>query len=110
MTAGGDILQLVPVVISTLVGFFVLAFNYAAAASYVTHDVNGLVAPFDDSVAFLDHAIALATDPARRARLGAAARLTAEAISWDAVLDALECDLHQVAGLPPPTATRPSAP
>lgn len=91
-------------------GLPVLAFNYAAAARYVTHDVNGLVAPFDDSVTFLDHAIALATDPARRARLGAAARLTAEAISWDAVLDALECDLHQVAGLPPPTATRPSAP
>jgi glycosyltransferase involved in cell wall biosynthesis len=91
-------------------GLPVLAFNYAAAARYVSHDVNGLVAPFDDSVTFLDHAVALATDPARRARLAAAARLTAEGISWDSVLDALERDLHQVAGLPSPTATRPPAP
>jgi len=78
----------------------VVAFNYAAAARYLRAEANGLPVPLDDREAFLAAALRLAADPTLRHRLGAAARLTAEGISWPQVIDGFERDLLDVARLP----------
>ncbi len=83
-------------------GLPVLAFDYAAAARYVKDGENGWLVPFGDERGFVVRAAALAAEARRRHALGQAARATAEGISWDAVLDALERDLHDVAGATPP--------
>lgn len=82
-------------------GLAVLAFDYAAAARYIRDGTNGWLVPFGDESRFLIRAAALASEPRRQRVLGAAARATAETISWEAVLDALERDLHDVAGAAP---------
>jgi glycosyltransferase involved in cell wall biosynthesis len=81
-------------------GLPVVAFNYAAAARYLRAEDNGLPVPLEDREAFLAAALRLAADPALRQRLGAAARLTAEGISWPQVIDGFERDLFDVARLP----------
>ncbi|HEX2101430.1 MAG TPA: hypothetical protein VHF69_12235, partial [Candidatus Synoicihabitans sp.] len=68
-----------------------------APGRYIRHDENGWLAPFGDRERFLAAARTLALDPARRARLGSAARATALTISWDHVVDGLERDLLEVA-------------
>ncbi len=74
-------------------GLPVVAFNYAAAARYIRHDENGLLAALDAPDDLFNHTLQLAADPALRKRLGRAARATAETISWDNVIDGLERDL-----------------
>jgi glycosyltransferase involved in cell wall biosynthesis len=81
-------------------GLPVLAYDYAAPARYIRTQENGLTVPLDDHAAWLTAAATLAADPALRQRLGAAARRTAEGISWTHVIDGFERDLHDVAGLP----------
>lgn len=88
-------------------GLPVLAFNYAAPARYIRSNENGVTVPFDDRSAWLEAANSLATGPARRRRLGEAARATAEGISWTHVIDGFERDLHEVAGLTVPNAHEP---
>lgn len=86
----------------------VLAFDYAAPARYIRNQENGLVVPFGDSSTWLAAADTLAASPVLRARLGAAARFTAEGISWTHVVDGFERDLREVASLAVPTpAPRP---
>ena len=79
-------------------GLPVVAFNYAAAARFIRHGENGWLVPFGDRAAFIEAAVRLAGDSALRARLGAAARKTAEGISWDFVIDRLERDFAEAAG------------
>ncbi len=77
-------------------GLPVVAFNYAAAARFIRHAENGWLVPFGDRAAFIEASVHLARSPALRARLGPAARKTAEGISWDFVLDHLERDFASV--------------
>jgi glycosyltransferase involved in cell wall biosynthesis len=77
-------------------GLPVVAFNYAAAARFIRHGENGWLVPFGDRAAFIDAAVHVARDDALRARLGPAARKTAEGISWDFVLDHLQRDFADV--------------
>ncbi len=79
-------------------GLPVLAFDYAAPARYIRTGENGLTVPFGEHAAWLAAADRLAADPDLRRRLGAAARRTAEGISWTHVIDGFERDLHEVAG------------
>jgi glycosyltransferase involved in cell wall biosynthesis len=81
-------------------GLPVVAFNYAAAARYIRQGDNGWLVPLDEPATFVASSVAVARDPALRQRLGPAARATALTISWDQVIDGLERDLHDVAGLP----------
>lgn len=90
-------------------GLPVLAYDYAAPARYIRNLENGLVVPFGDSAAWDRVADAAAADPALRRRLGAAARVTAEGISWDRVIDGFERDLQEVAGMSVPAAARPAS-
>ncbi len=83
-------------------GLPVVAFNYAAAARYLRHEQNGYLVPLENRDAFLLGALQLASDSLLRQALGRAARLTAEGISWDAVIDGFERDLALVATGPNP--------
>jgi len=85
-------------------GLPVVAYDYAAPARYIRNHENGLVVPFDDTNAWLLAATTLAGSASLRQRLGMAARRTAEGISWTAVIDGFERDLHEVAALTVPTA------
>ena len=77
-------------------GLPVVAFDYAAAARFIRHGENGWLVPFGDETAFINAAVHVATDPPLRYRLGPAARLTAESISWDYVIDNLERDFTEI--------------
>jgi glycosyltransferase involved in cell wall biosynthesis len=64
-----------------------VAYDYAAARMHLRHRINGLAIPCGDEATFISAAVAAAADHALRARLGAAARATAEGVAWDAVVD-----------------------
>lgn len=90
-------------------GLPVLAYNYAAPARYIRDGENGRVVPFGDVASWDRAADTLAAEPSLRRRLGAAARATAEGISWDRVIDGFESDLREVAGMSVPAAARPAS-
>jgi glycosyltransferase involved in cell wall biosynthesis len=77
-------------------GLASVSFAYAASAAHVDHGRNGLQAALGDEAGFLRAVAALAHDPARRARLGAAARATALGVGWDAVVTRYERAAAQV--------------
>jgi glycosyltransferase involved in cell wall biosynthesis len=71
-------------------GLAVVAFDYAAAAACIRSGENGITVPLGDEDAFVSAAVATAADPQQRSTLGAAARATAETLSWDPVLNRVE--------------------
>lgn len=71
-------------------GLPVVAFGYAAAGRLIRDSHNGLLAPMHDASAFIRQAVRLAHDDALVQRLGAAARETALAQQWDAVVAQVE--------------------
>jgi glycosyltransferase involved in cell wall biosynthesis len=71
-------------------GLAVLAYDYAAARQHIRHDVNGLLAPFNDATAFFEQAVALIQIPARIQRLRNRARLSVEQLTWAAIMGQLE--------------------
>jgi glycosyltransferase involved in cell wall biosynthesis len=85
-------------------GLPVLAYDYAAPARYIRNLENGLTVPFGNDAAWNHAADTIAASPSLRRRLGAAARHTAEGISWDRVIDGFERDLGEVAGFSVPAA------
>ena len=96
-------------------GLATVSFDYAAPKAYVQHEDNGLLAGFGDEASWMTMACALAAHPTYIARLRPAARATAEAIGWDAVIDRFETLLRRVADQPslrsaaPLTAMAPTA-
>ncbi len=74
-------------------GLPVVAYDYAAAGELIASGHNGLVVPPGETDRFVKAAVELAADPARRLALGAAARETACARDWDAVVARLEANL-----------------
>ncbi|MBL8352034.1 MAG: glycosyltransferase family 1 protein [Burkholderiaceae bacterium] len=71
-------------------GLPVLAYGYAAAARLIRHGENGLLAPLHDAAAFVAQAAQLAADIGHARALGHAARQTALAHQWDAVVGQVE--------------------
>ncbi len=71
-------------------GLPVVAFGYAAAGRLIRDGHNGLLAATHDAPAFIRQAVRLAHDDALVRRLGAAARETALAQQWDAVVGQVE--------------------
>jgi glycosyltransferase involved in cell wall biosynthesis len=80
-------------------GLAVLAFDYAAAAQHMRHDISGSLAPFDDADAFVAQAVRLALDPAQIARLRGNARDSACNMGWRALAFRLESVLTGLADL-----------
>ncbi len=66
-----------------------VAFDYAAAAEHLKHEINGLKANYGDETAFIAKANELATHPQLQ-RMGDAARATALTQSWDSIFARLE--------------------
>lgn len=69
-------------------GLPVVAFDYAAAAELVRHDVNGFLATLPDSNEFITHAVA-AADDVTLARLRSRAASSVAHLKWDAVVGRL---------------------
>jgi glycosyltransferase involved in cell wall biosynthesis len=74
----------------------VLAFGYAAAAQLIRTGENGVLVPFGDNPAFVQHALGLAGEPVRRRALGAQARIDVAEVSWDRIVARFEGVLSTV--------------
>jgi glycosyltransferase involved in cell wall biosynthesis len=82
-------------------GLPVVAYDYAAAAQYLQHETSGLLATYGE----VDHFTALAEqlvathtlDPDRFAKMGTNARLTAESLDWQCVVQKMEKLLLSIA-------------
>ncbi|MCV2349484.1 glycosyltransferase family 4 protein [Paucibacter sp. Y2R2-4] len=77
-------------------GLAVLAFNYAAAAQLIRSGENGMLAPMDDTAAFVQAAASLAADLQGRRRMGEAACQTASALDWSSIVARFEGVLDSV--------------
>jgi glycosyltransferase involved in cell wall biosynthesis len=78
-------------------GLAVVAFDYAAAALYVRHGQNGLLAPYGDTEAFIRQAERLVQAQGRLRRLGLRGRDTVNLHSWEAVCGQFDRYLKAVA-------------
>lgn len=74
-------------------GLATVAYDYAAAQQLIHHDVNGLLATYADSDAFVAEARTLANDLPRVRRLGRAARETVESLTWAHIMGQMEAVL-----------------
>lgn len=77
-------------------GLAVVAYDYAAARQYLRHESNALLAPLDDSAAFVRMAALLAGNPELASRLRSEARRAAETASWNRAFDDLERVLRNI--------------
>ena len=74
-------------------GLATVAYDYAAARQHIRHDVNGLLAPFADTDAFVTQAKGLISDMDRVQRIRIAARETVEALTWEHIMGEMEAVL-----------------
>ena len=79
-------------------GLAIVAYDYAAAAEYIQHGRNGLLAGYDDAAEFVRLAAALAVEPLRVRECGRLARQTAERLAWSRVVEQFELLLLAAAG------------
>lgn len=71
-------------------GLTVIAFNYAAAGTYISPWVNGVTVPLGDQEAFIAACLRCTGDREGLIRMGSEARKTMLASSWDQVLRRVE--------------------
>ena len=76
-------------------GLAVLGYNYAAPGRYIKHGENGWLAPFDDSEAFLEQSTAIFQSLSTWKEIREKARITAEGLSWDAILESYIKDVEE---------------
>lgn len=74
-------------------GLAAVTFDYAAAHQYIRHDVNGVLAPFADTAAFITQSRELISDMARVQRIRLAAQETATTLTWDQITREMEAIL-----------------
>jgi glycosyltransferase involved in cell wall biosynthesis len=86
-------------------GLAVVAFDYAGAADNIQHDLNGLLAPFDNEEAFVRLVVELAQDNAQLARLRSAARSAALGCDWQTIIGQIESVMHDATEV---SATEPA--
>ncbi len=79
-------------------GLAVAGFDYAAARQFIRNGENGISMRRDDPDAFVRAGVELATRPALRDRLRAAARSSLLEQSWENVVGQFEADLLRVLG------------
>lgn len=71
-------------------GLPAVSFDYAAPQIHVRHGENGWLAPFGDRAAWIANAVTAAGNASTRRSCSLAARDTAAAVSWDAIIQRLE--------------------
>lgn len=74
-------------------GLATVAYDYAAAQQHIRHDVNGLLAPFADTDAFVAQSRGLISDLERVQRIRRAARETVESLTWEHIMGQMEAVL-----------------
>jgi glycosyltransferase involved in cell wall biosynthesis len=74
-------------------GLVTLAYDYAAPGRYIKDGVNGYLAPFDESAAFLQAADRALEQRAHWPKLQSAARSTAETLGWSGIVRQFAEDL-----------------
>ncbi|MDD5058443.1 MAG: glycosyltransferase family 1 protein [Sideroxydans sp.] len=93
-------------------GLATLAYDYAAAQQHIRHDVNGVLAPFADTDAFITQAKGLISDMNRVQRMRLAARQTVATLTWEHIMGQMEAVLLETARTrrpdTPPSFTVPS--
>jgi glycosyltransferase involved in cell wall biosynthesis len=77
-------------------GLAVVAFDYAAAHSYIRNGENGLTLDRGDRDAFIHATRAAVVDAQGLSRLGAEARRTAQALGWPGIIAGVEARLRAV--------------
>jgi len=83
-------------------GLAVVAYDYAAAREHIEHGESGVLVPFGDAPAFVHASGELAANAALIAKLRRKARIAAERIDWDAVVDQFDLALWRLAALAHP--------
>lgn len=78
-------------------GLATIAYDYAAARQHIRHDVNGLLAPFSDTEAFVTQARGLISNMARVQRISTAARQSVESLTWEHIIGQMESVLVNIA-------------
>lgn len=78
-------------------GLAIVAYRYAAARQHLEHGRSALLAPFDDSKAFIAAACRAVKDPAMARGLGRAARSAARPLTWERIVGDFEQVLADVA-------------
>lgn len=78
-------------------GLATIAYDYAAARQHIRHEVNGLLAPFDDTGTFVAMAHGLVSDSERIGRIRSGARRTVESLTWDHIMGQMETVLTDIA-------------
>jgi glycosyltransferase involved in cell wall biosynthesis len=71
-------------------GLATVAYDYAAARQHILHGVNGVLAPFGDTGAFIGQARGLISNMDRVQRLRIAARQTVESLTWEHIMGQME--------------------
>ena len=74
-------------------GLVTLAYDYAAPGRYIKDGVNGYLAPFYESAAFLQAADRTLEQRAHWPKLQSAARSTAETLGWSGIVRQFAEDL-----------------
>lgn len=75
-------------------GLAVLGYKYAAPGRYIEHGVNGWLAPYDDSEAFMEQSRRIFASRESWNAVRKNARKTAENLSWDAILESYIRDVE----------------
>ena len=78
-------------------GLGIVAYRYAAAREHLEDGRSALLAPLDDSAAFIAAACRMVRDMRLARTLGTAARRTAEALTWERIVGDFEGVLADVA-------------
>jgi glycosyltransferase involved in cell wall biosynthesis len=71
-------------------GLPVLAYDYAAASQIVRPQINGMLAPFNDTAQFVRMAGDLARDRDGLRVMGRQARISCEVLGWDRIVSSIE--------------------
>jgi glycosyltransferase involved in cell wall biosynthesis len=80
-------------------GLAVVAFDYAAAHEYIVPGQNGVVVPAGDAGAFVEAAVAVASNRDRLRNMGVRARASAQTLSWERAIGGVEQRLRDVVRL-----------
>jgi len=76
-------------------GLAVVAYDYAAAQTFIGTDINGVVVPYGNAQLFIDQAVTLATEPDTLRRLCMAASAAVAGHGWEQVCREFEEGLLQ---------------
>jgi glycosyltransferase involved in cell wall biosynthesis len=82
-------------------GLAIIAYDYAAARQHITHDSNGLLAPFSDTGAFIQHGRALIADSGKVQHLRVAARQAVKNQRWEVIFGQMEAVLRDIVNRSP---------